>query len=156
MQTVSTQLPRRFHPPAAPGDDDAHSGPTSEESSEAAAIKILLVEDEVFVAMDAEAILSAAGYEVVATAASADEAVAKAGRFAPDLVLMDIRLIGVRDGIDAAHDIGRLFGTPIIFVTANVDPATHMRAMQARPITIISKPFTPDSLLSAVRNFQKN
>jgi two-component system, response regulator PdtaR len=116
----------------------------------ARAIRVLVVEDEVFVAMDAEAILTAAGHNVVSTASSADEAVAKADQLAPDLVLMDIRLLGARDGIDAALEIQRRFSVPIVFVTANTDPVTHARAMQASPLAIVSKPFTKDSLLGAV------
>jgi two-component system, response regulator PdtaR len=113
-------------------------------------LRVLIVEDEVFVAMDAEAILVDAGHEVVATAASADDAVAKAGQLLPDLVLMDIRLVGDRDGIEAALEIKTRFNVPIIFVTANNDPMTYARAKKAEPLSIVSKPFSPDSLLAAV------
>lgn len=104
-----------------------------------------------FVAMDSEAILMAAGYEVVGIAASAEQAIEQAGRLLPDLVLMDIRLNGAGDGIDAAAEIRARWGLPIIFVTANIDPITHTRAMQVGAVGVISKPFTSDSLLAAVR-----
>jgi CheY-like chemotaxis protein len=131
------------------GEDDTRAGTGT--------IRVLIVEDEPFVAMDAEAILVAAGHEVVSTAASAEEAVTKTSRLAPALILMDIRLKGHRDGIDAALEIKRRFKVPIVFVTANVDPATHARAVQAEPLAIISKPFTASSLLAAVnRYFQKD
>jgi two-component system, response regulator PdtaR len=113
-------------------------------------LRILIVEDEMLVAMDAEAILHAAGYEVVGIAASADAAVAKATELLPDLVLMDIRLNGPRDGIDAAADMAGPQGPQIIFVTANTDPATHARAMVLRPVAILAKPFTEETLLGAV------
>lgn len=113
-------------------------------------LRVLLVEDEVFVAMDAAAILSAAGHKVVGTAASADAAVTKADELEPDVVFMDIRLIGERDGIDAALEIKRRRDLPIVFVTANTDPLTHARAQQAQPLAVVSKPFTPESLLAAV------
>src|ERR1700733_14878246 len=93
--------------------------------------RLLIVEDEVFVAMDAEAILMGAGHEVIAMATSADAAVVKTADLLPDLVFMDIRLVGERDGIDAALEIKQRFGIPIIFVTANNDPGTHARAMKA-------------------------
>ena len=51
---------------------------------------------------------------------------------------------------DAALEIKRRFAVPVIFVTANTDPVTHARAMQAAPLAIISKPFSQDSLLKAV------
>jgi two-component system, response regulator PdtaR len=136
--------------PAASPQEPAQDARQHEESVAARPIRILIVEDEVFVAMDAEAILTSAGYDVVATAASADDAVSKAGRLLPDLVLMDVRLLGPRDGIDAALEITHKLKLPIIFVTANVDPVTHTRAMQAKPLTILSKPFTSASLLQAV------
>jgi two-component system, response regulator PdtaR len=126
------------------------SAASQEPARDDALLRVLIVEDEVFVAMDAEAILLGAGHHVVATAASADDAVAKAAQFAPNLVLMDIRLVGDRDGIEAALEIKARFSIPIIFVTANNDPITYARAKSAEPLTIVSKPFTPNSLLAAV------
>ena len=149
-------LPEPWHalPAALPGEppQGAHG---HGEGAVPRATRILIVEDEVFVAMDAEAILRSAGYEVVGTAASADDAVAKAGRLAPDLVLMDIRLNGRRDGIDAAVEIMQKFKLPVIFVTANVDPVTDARALQAKPLAVVSKPFTTASLLAAVAKFKR-
>jgi DNA-binding NarL/FixJ family response regulator len=113
-------------------------------------VRVLLVEDEVFVAMDAEAMLRSEGHEVVGVARTAEDAVAKAGRLSPELVLMDIRLIGRCDGIDAAEEIRVRFNLPVVFVTANVDPVTHARAMKVGPRGFISKPFTRESLLEAV------
>ena len=140
--------------PAASPHEPAQDARPHEEGVATRAVRILIVEDEVFVSMDAEAILTSAGYDVVATAASAGDAVAKAGRLLPDLVLMDIRLLGPRDGIDAALEITHKFKLPVIFVTANVDPVTHARAMQAKPLTILSKPFTSAGLLAAVATFK--
>lgn len=60
--------------------------------------RVLVVEDEFFVALDLESILLEAGKEVVGIAAEADEAVVLARRERPDLVLMDIRLAGGSDG----------------------------------------------------------
>jgi two-component system, response regulator PdtaR len=139
---------------AAQPDEPQRDARPNEGAVSTRAVRILIVEDEVFVAMDAEAILSSAGYQVVATAVSADDAVTKAGRLAPDLVLMDIRLLGPRDGIDAALEIAHKFKLPVIFVTANVDPVTHARAMKARPLAIVSKPFTAANLLAAVATFK--
>jgi two-component system, response regulator PdtaR len=152
---LHSPFPRPFFAVSPQSDDAGRSDPARDQASATSAIKILLVEDEVFVAMDAEAILTAAGYEIVGNAVSGDEAVAKVASLAPDLVLMDIRLIGERDGIDAAHEIKRSFGTPIIFVTANTDPITQARAMQAQPVAIVPKPFTPDTLRAGVAAFRK-
>lgn len=143
-------------PPLADRERDDSKGHNDKRRAPAP-LRILIVEDEVFVAMDAEAILVAAGHEVVSMAASADEAIAKTAQFMPELVLMDIRLIGPRDGIDAALEIKRRFNVPIIFVTANTDPVTHARAMQAKPLAIIPKPFSPRDLHAAISdNFTRN
>ena len=70
--------------------------------TERLAPKVLVVEDEALIALDLEARLERLGYHVVGTADEADEACELARRESPDLVLMDIRLRGERDGIDAA------------------------------------------------------
>ena len=66
---------------------------------------ILIVEDEAIVAADLAGKLQRLGYEVAETAAQGEEAVALAGRLRPQLVLMDIRLQGPMDGIEAAEAI---------------------------------------------------
>ena len=104
--------------------------------------------------MDVETILSDAGCEVIGIATSADEAVAKARQSLPDLILMDIRLQGDRDGIDAASEIVRDLKTPIVFVTANQDAVSDGRAQHARPIATVSKPFTRESLLIALAAYR--
>jgi CheY-like chemotaxis protein len=139
-----------------PPEDQPHNVRGGGELMGTRRLRILIVEDEIFVAMDAEAIPTQAGHVVVGTAASADEAVAKAVQLSPDLVLMDIRLNGIRDGIEAAAEIRVQSGIPIVFVTANVDPVTHARAMEVGPLDIISKPFNTDSLLRALAFFTKN
>lgn len=153
-ETVREEAPRLRAATRGPAENDEDAADAERMAGRTRPTRVLIVEDEVFVAMDAEAILMAAGYDVVGTAAAADEAVAKTEKLTPDLVLMDIRLLGERDGIDAALEIKRRFPVPIIFVTANTDPVTHARAMQADPITLISKPFTRDSLLGAVSLLQ--
>ena len=70
---MQANQPRPFVAAPAPGEDNARCDSPGEKSPNTAPLKILIVEDEVFVAMDAEAILSEAGYAVVGTAATADE-----------------------------------------------------------------------------------
>jgi CheY-like chemotaxis protein len=136
-------------------DEGSAQSSDSSKTTETRRIRVLIVEDEPFVAMDAEAIVAGAGYHVVGMAISADEAVAKAEQLAADLVLMDIRLVGRRDGIDAAIEIRNRLNVPCIFVTANSDPLTRARAMQAAPLAFISKPFTAQTLLAALDRLAK-
>ena len=84
-------------------------------------LRILVVEDEVFVRLDIELQLELAGYEVVGSADSADEAILVAERELPDLVLMDVRLVGPRDGIDAGLELWQRCAIKCLFVSANLD-----------------------------------
>lgn len=112
--------------------------------------RILVVEDEWLVAHESESALEDAGYVVVGVAASADEAVTMADIHRPDLVLMDIRLQGDGDGIDAAIEINRRLRIRSVFVTANVDAPTRERAQAAEPVAWIAKPYSTQQLLNDV------
>jgi DNA-binding NarL/FixJ family response regulator len=112
---------------------------------------VLIVEDDFFVAIDAEHALSFAGFTVVGTAATAEDAVLMAEAERPDIVLMDIRLAGLRDGIDAAAEILSRFGIPSLFVTAHSDPATRARGdSAAAPLGWLIKPYLRNELAAAV------
>ncbi|MCB4825401.1 response regulator [Roseicella aerolata] len=113
--------------------------------------RVLIVEDEYFVALDTEDALSSAGFTVVGIAASAEEAIEMATAEAPDIVLMDIRLVGPRDGIDAAAEIRRRLGIPCLFATAHSDATTRARGDKAAlPLGWLTKPYTQDEVAEAV------
>jgi DNA-binding NarL/FixJ family response regulator len=101
---------------------------------------VVIVEDEAFIRLDLEQALMSAGHQVVATAVDADQAVAVVGRERPDVVLIDIRIVGPRDGIDAALEIRQRFDIACIVISAHVDPASRARMAPARPLAILSKP----------------
>jgi CheY-like chemotaxis protein len=124
---------------AAPPDADSAA---TKRGPGAASLRVLIVEDEFFIALDAETQVTDLGHRVVGIAVSADQAIELAGREAPDVVLMDIRLSGARDGIEAASEIRARYGVESIFVTANTDPATLARARSINPIGILEKPLT--------------
>ena len=94
--------------------------------------------------------LRGAGHTVVGTATSAAEAVRVVGQERPDLVLMDVRLVGERDGIEAATEIWQRFAIRSLFVSANLDAAARAKASAANPLGFLEKPFTPHRLLEAV------
>jgi DNA-binding NarL/FixJ family response regulator len=112
-------------------------------------IRILIVEDDYFVALELEHRLLAAGYEIAGIAATAEEALAKARSGSPDLAVMDIRLAGPRDGIEAATELVGL-GIPSIFATAHADAETRRRAEQARPLGWLQKPYAPESVIALI------
>jgi two-component system, response regulator PdtaR len=109
-------------------------------------LKVLIVEDEFFIALDAEEQVRSLGHTVVGTAVSAEQAIQIAGEAQPDVVLMDIRLVGPIDGIAAALEIRSRYGIEAIFVTANTDPSTLPRAESIRPIAVLQKPLTKQRL----------
>jgi len=113
--------------------------------------RILLVEDDYVAAADAEAALLDAGFEIIGPADSAEQAIELARTEMPVLVIMDIRLAGPRDGIDAAREIFRSTGIRSLFATANSTPEVRRRAEESAPIGWLPKPYTPNALVEAVR-----
>ncbi|MGB7125658.1 MAG: response regulator [Methylovirgula sp.] len=112
--------------------------------------RILIVEDDYFVGLQNEDMLTKAGFSVVGVATTADYALTLAAREMPDLVLMDIRLAHSGDGIEAAVKLLQRHQIRSIFVTAHADPATRSRAVPARPLGWLVKPFTEGALVKAV------
>lgn len=112
--------------------------------------RVLVVEDEAIAALDLEMLLEDLGYEPCGVAASAPEAVRLADATRPDLVLMDVRLAGGTDGVDAAIEIHRRHGVPVVFLTAHSDPATLERVRSANPRAILAKPYSRSQLAEAL------
>ena len=94
--------------------------------------------------------LRALGYVVTATVGSADEARDVARLRCPDLVLMDIRIAGALDGVDAAVMLQQTFGVPVVFVTGYADDRTLERAKRAEPVGYLIKPYTRSDLRVAI------
>jgi CheY-like chemotaxis protein len=118
--------------------------------------RILVVEDNWLIATELEAALMDAGYEVVGLATSADQAVQLCSDEHPDLVLMDIRLRGERDGVDAAVEVRRRFDIPTVFLTAHGEPETRQRADAARPLDWILKPISSPDLIRRLARIGKS
>jgi DNA-binding NarL/FixJ family response regulator len=113
-------------------------------------LRIVVVEDEIFIRLDLMTHLGTAGHAIVGTADCADVALTTVERERPDIVLMDVRLPGEKDGIDAALEIWRRFRIRSLFVSANLDAAARARAAAANPVGFLEKPFTRTHLLAAV------
>jgi len=112
--------------------------------------RILIVEDEGIVARDIEETVRALGYSVTDVTTNAADALEKAARNQPDLVLMDIRLKGEMDGVDTAIALQGRFGTPVIYLTAHGDEITLNRAEVTSPRGYLVKPFRKDDLRLAL------
>jgi PAS domain S-box-containing protein len=113
-------------------------------------VKILVVEDEIIVAMDIKHRLETMGYNVLAAVSSGETAVEKAGELKPDLILMDIVLKGQIDGIDAYNLIKENYNIPVIYLTAYSDEKTLNRAKTTSPYGYIIKPFEDRELKCAI------
>ena len=113
-------------------------------------LRVMLVEDEVIVAWDIAETLKRLGYAIVGTADTADQAIRLAETTAPDLILMDIRLNGAPDGIEAARVIRERTGRGVIYLTAHADLATMERAASTEPLGYVFKPFSHDGLRTAL------
>jgi diguanylate cyclase (GGDEF)-like protein len=112
--------------------------------------RILVVEDERIIALDICKTLEDMGYAVCGTARSSDEALNQALTQRPDLVLMDIRIVGALDGIEAAGELKRRHQVPVVFLTGNTDEGTLQRAFRASPDGYVGKPFTRATLRTAL------
>ncbi len=111
---------------------------------------ILIVEDEPIVAKDLQQTLCEMHYDAFAIASSAEEAIRRASEKCPDLVLMDIRIKGERDGIETAQILHDQFGVSVIYLTAHADEATIQRATRTAPYGYLLKPIKSAELRGAI------
>lgn len=119
---------------------------TTEKSYE----KILVVEDEVIVALDIAQTLSSYGYKVLGTVPSGEEALEILSKTKAHLVLMDIHLQGALDGIETAKLITDFYNIPIIYLTTYSDSDTISRAKITEPYGYITKSFDYRDLRSNI------
>jgi DNA-binding NarL/FixJ family response regulator len=113
--------------------------------------RVLIVEDDFILAMDMEGALTEAGFEVLDVAGNAEDAVELAESLQPDIVVMDVRLPGVRNGVDAALELFTRFELRCIFASGQATETDRQRAESARPYTWLSKPFPMRDLVQAVQ-----
>jgi DNA-binding NarL/FixJ family response regulator len=108
------------------------------------------VEDDVLLSTVLEDALTYEGYAVVGTARSAEEAISLAVDHGPDLVLMDIRLLGKSDGIAAAGEILERTGIRCLMATGQTDAKTIERAAMVQPLGWLPKPYGNEEMVQAV------
>lgn len=112
--------------------------------------RILIVEDEVIIAMDLRETLVEAGYAVIATVASGEEALALCIQEIPDLVLMDVHLQGRLTGIETAQQLRESYAIPSVLLTAHYDPATLAASQQAGVFAYLIKPYDQRELCATL------
>jgi signal transduction histidine kinase len=112
--------------------------------------KILIVEDEAIVALDIKHILTKLGYTIVGTLSRGEDVAPTVTAQKPHLVLMDIKLAGTMDGIEAAKYLQSHDPIPVVYLTANADFPTLERAKQTQPFGYVIKPFQTKDLQTAI------
>jgi DNA-binding NarL/FixJ family response regulator len=146
--TTSSSSPSAFRTPARTTPVDEHGSSQGRSDNNTS---ILIVEDDLLVSTQMEVALNEAGFGVVGTASSGEEALQLADTHRPALVVMDIRLAGEIDGIDTALEMFRLHHIRCVFASAHSDEEARRRAAAASPLGWLQKPYMMDSLAELVR-----
>ena len=113
---------------------------------------VMIVEDEYLISLGLTAQIEDMGLKVCATADSADAAVIQAETHRPAIILMDVRLRGERDGVDAAQTIFDTVGSKIIFITGSREQKTIDRIDQDHPFAVLFKPISDKQLQATVND----
>jgi DNA-directed RNA polymerase specialized sigma24 family protein len=121
------------------------------------ATDVLIIEDEVLIAMDLESLVESLGHNVVGIARTRSEAIAMARNKRPGLILADIQLADGSSGLDAVNDLLGSFEVPVIFVTAY--PERFLTGERPEPAFLVSKPYQPSTISALVSQalfFERN
>jgi len=121
------------------------------------ATDILIIEDEVMIALDLENLVEGLGHRCIGTARTRAEAVAMAKTKRPGLVIADIQLADGSSGLDAVNEMFNSFEAPVIFITAY--PERFLSGERPEPAFLVSKPYqksTVSGLISQALFFERN
>jgi Response regulator containing CheY-like receiver domain and AraC-type DNA-binding domain len=109
-------------------------------------LKLLIVEDEVISAMALKIEFRQFGYEILRPVTTGEDAVKSARIDSPDVILMDIRLAGIKDGIQAAKDIRSFSKCLIVFMTGYEDEELMKKAQEVEYSRYFIKPIVVNDL----------
>jgi CheY-like chemotaxis protein len=123
---------------------------------ESATKNILIVEDDLILSYVLEKYLNDLEHQVVGTVETGEQAITKARELKPDIILMDIKLMGQTDGIEAVREIRRFLDVPVIYITGNSDPFNKSRAEELGFHDYLIKPITMTDLKSSLERLISN
>ncbi|MHA7129457.1 LytR/AlgR family response regulator transcription factor [Algoriphagus namhaensis] len=112
--------------------------------------RILIVEDELSIAENIQEILELLGYVNIDIANSANQCIKVIKKYRPDLVFMDIKLKGDKDGIELGEIVKGMVDAPLVYVTSYSDPTIIERAKRINPAGFIVKPFNTNDIHAIV------
>ncbi len=113
-------------------------------------VKIAIVEDEKIFADLLSYSLNKLGYIPLKPVASYEEAISVIENNKPDIAMLDIQLMGDKDGIDLAWKIKKDYNIPFIFLTSNADKLTIDRVKKLNPPAYLVKPFNEKELYTSI------
>jgi two-component system, response regulator PdtaR len=113
--------------------------------------RVLIVEDDLIIALSTEKMVEKMGYQVIRMVSTGEEAVQVALELNPDVILMDIRLAGQMDGIDATFMIKKeLKDVRVIYISGNADPAYREKAQKSGYEAFLVKPVRYEELKNLI------
>ena len=112
--------------------------------------KILVVEDDADVIGSIKEGLEFHGYEMIGSAVSGEQALSMLEKKNPDLVLMDIQLMGDMDGVETAEQVRLKFKIPVVYLTGLTDNKIIDKVKLTDPYGYIVKPFELSELKAAI------
>ncbi len=112
---------------------------------------VLIVEDQVLIAIHLQDLVEEAGHWVTATAHDGPGALAAAARERPDIGIMDLRLAHGTSGVDVARQLYEHQSIRCLFISANIDDAVRRTVADLEPLGFIGKPFLPAEVISALQ-----
>jgi DNA-directed RNA polymerase specialized sigma24 family protein len=121
------------------------------------ATDVLIIEDEVLIALDLENLVESLGHRSIGIARTRSEAIAMARVERPGLIIADIQLADGSSGLEAVNDIFNSFEVPVIFITAY--PERFLSGERPEPAFLVSKPYqksTVSGLVSQALFFERN
>ncbi len=110
-------------------------------------LRILVVEDEILIALELESLLAEEGHEVVGIAPTSAEAIRMGEDLRPDLAFVDVHLADGPTGVEAARRLAATGETTVLFMTAN---AKRIPEDCAGARGVISKPYTERGVRQAI------
>ncbi|CUX68121.1 Two component response regulator [Agrobacterium tumefaciens str. Kerr 14] len=118
-------------------------------------LRVMIVEDEMLLALDLEDMLLDAGFVVVGQATDMSQAIAVAEGVGGevDVAIMDVNLARGSNGVDTAGALRTRWNIPSLFVSGNLDEGTRARAQQWNPIGFVGKPYSEREVLSSLNAF---
>jgi DNA-binding NarL/FixJ family response regulator len=113
---------------------------------------VLIVEDQVLIAIHLQDLVEEAGHRVSAIAHDTSAAITAAARERPAFAIMDLRLANGSNGLDAAQQLYEQFGVRCLFISANIDEEVRSQAANFQALGFIGKPFLAAEVIRAVQS----